>query len=649
MIRLARSKTLISTIALATALSVSTAVVVPDTSQALDFKKLGRNIKKDFKKAKGGFGKAAKDLNKSGAGKLIVQGIGIGLVANGIARDSPAALIIGVALVAAPEIFRNDMAKTYGNDMQWSGCTRCYKQRIVVAPGRNISDQKKSAVSEKVKEDVMDIQRALAKLGLYNRGIDGDFGNGSRKAVREFQTSLGTPATGYLTAEERYLLFTRAVEKGYVREAALDKIDDAEKTSVPTIPVVVAGPVIREYRLAQSQLGHFADDFLKTGTQSIVADAQLQPDGLITMDLKAAAGQPGRRIIANVQDLRIKPHDLSDQWIRIVYFDPTATEPVILNTRDDFASIDVAGKWMQEAQSKLSILAKLTGAEPEPGKGIIASEEPPTTNTPPVNVAAASPGETKAGSDGRIILAGKGLPEVQPVTPKVVDEAPEQPETIIAEAKPLPGSAPEPAGPALPVTGAAKAGSDGRIILADKGLPEIQPGTPKPAAASPREPETRVAEAKPLAPVAPEPEIAPASTTVAKAGTDGSIVLANTEVPAEAANSLSGFEMASTDRTCRQSIYVSFTFPDGDTPISHYNIEPPEGTIMMDNGDSTAYFTGSCVQGKYDYSYVHVEEAKAKEDWKHFEKDGSFEIASNNEQCSVDLNSPDGSASLRCF
>ena len=590
MICTTRSKTLLTTLALTAAFSVSSAVVVPETSEALDFKKLGRNLKKDFRKAGKGIRKTAKGINKSGVGKLIIQGVGVGLIAGGIGNDSAAAMIIGVALVAAPEIFRADMARTYGNDMQWSGCTRCYKQRIVVAPGREVSKTKKNAISAKVKEDIKDIQRALAELGLYNKGIDGDFGKGSRTAVRQFQASLGTPSTGYLTAEERYLLFTRAVEKGYVRQAALNKIDEAEKTAVPTIPVVAAGPVIREYRLAQSQFGQFADAYLKAGTQSAVADAQLQPDGLVAMDLKAIDGQQSRHLVAEVGDLEVKPHSLSDQWIRIVYNDPDGVDPLILNTRDDFASIEEAAKWMQAAQAKMTILAKLTGAEPEPDKVIVVADEP--SEAPKVDVAAAAPapeapskpGETKAGSDGRIVLAEKPLPEAEP----------EVPAAVVAEA--------------------------------------------------PKKPDVKVAETKPQA-----PEGAPAEPGVATAEADGSIILANAETPEAPANSLTGFDVASADQTCRQSVYVSFKFPNGDNPISHYNIEPPEGTIQVDNGDQTAYFTGSCIQGNYKFSYVAIQEGKAEADWKHAKKEGAFEIASNSEQCDVDLNTPDGSASLQCF
>lgn len=57
---------------------------------------------------------------------------------------------------------------------------------------------------------------------------------------------------------------------------------------------------------------------------------------------------------------------------------------------------------------------------------------------------------------------------------------------------------------------------------------------------------------------------------------------------------------------CGDTVYVSFNFPKPDNPINHYDITPPDGTIMVDNGDSTAYFAGTCVQGKYGYKYVVV-------------------------------------------
>lgn len=563
-----RSGAIVSTFALAMAMSVSSAVVVPDTTQALDFKKMGKQIRKDF-------GKATKSLNKNGAGKRIIQGVGVGLLVGGIAGDSPAAAIIGVALIAAPVVFKEDMARKYGDEMAWSACTRCYKQRIVLAPGRSVSDEKRSAVATKVKEDIKDIQRALANLGLYKKKIDGDFGAGSRSAVKQFQRTLGVPETGYLTAEQRYLLFTRASEEGYVREAALDSVDERfgspvkvspQRVSAPaTTPAIVAIP---DYRLAQSQFDLFAKDFLMVGGLSAVTAAQLQPDGLVAIEVMPAGGGEARKIVASMADFDIKPHDLSDQWVRITYNDTApGAGPVTLNTRDDFASAGEASAWLHQAQGKVSMLSKLTGAE-----------QPST------------------------IIAGG---------------AKNAPEVASADLVPAPGSA-------------AKAGSDGRIVLN------------APEKTSAPEPSSPTVEATPQAPENTQPQQVAAAA-------DGTIRVSASETAGVADNSLSGFDDGGAGKTCRQSIYVSFQFPNGDDPISHLNVLPPEGTIMMDNGDSTAYFTGSCIQGDYYFSYVAIQEAKAANDWKDLKREGSFEIASNSEQCSVNLNTPDGSASMQCY
>ncbi|MEQ8738036.1 MAG: peptidoglycan-binding domain-containing protein [Hoeflea sp.] len=568
----ARSGTIVSTVAMAMALSVSTTVVVPDTAQAFDFKKVGKTIRKDFNKAR-------KNLNKDGVGKRIVQGVGVGLLVGGIAGDSPAAAIVGVALIAAPEVFREDMARRHGTDMAWSGCTRCYKQRIIVAPGREVSKKKRSALSSQVKEDIKDIQHALATLGLYKMRVDGDFGPGSRAAVKQFQSGLGEPETGYLTAEQRYLLFVRASEEGYAREAALNRVDEDFGPPVIVRPETVAAPAvpaIPEYRLAQSQFDRFAEDFLMSGSLTAVRAARLQPDGSAEIEIMPANGGESRTVNASITDIEINPHDLSDQWVRIAYSDP-ALGPVPLNTRDDFATVEEASAWMSDGRSKMSVLAKLTGAE-EARTEIAESEGQPEDKSTPGNGVEVAEGGMEAASP----------PADEP--------------TISVRA------------------GEATAGADGRIVLADSVMPV-----------------TTVADQSPEE----EPREA--------GGSGGAVTLIDdVQATSVSSNSLSGFEDVA-GKTCRQSIYISFQFPNGDYPISHFNILPPEGTIMMDNGDSTAYFTGSCIQGDYDFSYVAIEEGKSESDWKDFKREGSFEIASNSEQCSINLNTPDGSASLQCY
>lgn len=57
------------------------------------------------------------------------------------------------------------------------------------------------------------VQRALQLVGLYNSGIDGLFGNGTRTAIRAFQERLSEPATGYLSRDQRALLSVNAAEE----------------------------------------------------------------------------------------------------------------------------------------------------------------------------------------------------------------------------------------------------------------------------------------------------------------------------------------------------------------------------------------------------------------------------------------------------
>ena len=43
---------------------------------------------------------------------------------------------------------------------------------------------------------VAEVQRALQQHGLYAKTIDGDFGDGTKNAVRAFQLSLHLPVNG---------------------------------------------------------------------------------------------------------------------------------------------------------------------------------------------------------------------------------------------------------------------------------------------------------------------------------------------------------------------------------------------------------------------------------------------------------------------
>lgn len=102
-------------------------------------------------------------------------------------------------------------------------------------------------------------------------------------------------------------------------------------------------------------------------------------------------------------------------------------------------------------------------------------------------------------------------------------------------------------------------------------------------------------------------------------------------------------------KQCGESVYLSFNFPEGEKRVDHYNITPPDGAFMADNGDATAYMAGTCVQGEYLYKYVVVDHDKKNKTWKSVVHEGSFEIAGLAGQCEIDLNDPTKSATLSCF
>lgn len=553
------NKLLLSTLGLSVALSFSTAVVAPEPVHAFDLKKATNNFKKNTRKLRNNVKKTRKKIKRAvnkPSTKRILQGAGVALVAGGLLKDSPAAAIIGVALVAAPEIFKKDIAKSYGKDLNWSGCTRCTnkKPRAVTVPGRKVSKKKQKESIARVKEDIKDVQLALKELGLYKKRIDGDFGPGTRAGVKEFQRSLNAEPTGTLSAEQRYRLFIQAEQKGYQRQAVLNVIDDKNKKSVSAVPLVIPAVVtsqentISEYLLAKSQFENFNEQYLKSGDQTMVTSARLLPDGKIELEVKDASGQKSKTVTGIVNDIAINPHKLSDQWIRIVYQDGSMSEPLTLNTRDDFPSTEAATNWMVQANSKINILSKLTEVEPRNVKVRVAGSD---AQEPVVN---------KANTDTSVpvnVATGQNVSTTEATRP-----------------------------------------SSSEINNA----PKVQ------------------------------------------VSLNNNNAETNTKT-----NTLTGFGTQVSNEICQQNIYLSFDFPEGEDDISHYNVVPPEGTIMIDNGDGTAYFTGSCIQGNYDYSYVFVQKAQQQSDWKHSQIDGSFQIASNSEQCSIDLNQPEKSASLQCF
>lgn len=599
------------TLCFATALGVcGVQITYPGPAEAFEFKKAARQFKRDFGKAGKSINKtlkkAGKGLNNNGGAGQIALGLGAGLLV-GAATDSAAAgILTGLVIIAAPTIFQENFATSYGAEMNWASTVNSNRRRIIVTPGRTVTDNQKKFVSSKVNEDVKDIQSALRALKLYKGKIDGDFGPGTRAGVKEFQRSLGEAEIGALTAEQRHRLFLQAEDEGFSRAGVLDEIDQATavKLSVP------AAKAIPEYRLANLRFEKLTSNFLKSGIISSVGETEMSPDGSIRIHTLTSDGAKGETLGGNVGALVAKTHSLSKDWAQIAFTGPDGGS-IILNTRDDFSSPGESVKWIADFNEEIALLTKLTGTSPDEFEDEFEDEEEDlVVDAQPIGqkpqVAAAPEGQGTAtgqtggspngsavssDADGTIIIA-----EAQPIE--------EKPEVAAA--------APEGQGTATGETGGSSNGSaassdaDGTIIIAD----------------------------------------AQASTTNA-APQQISAAPAGPEQSSDAGADLTGFD--SVAETCRQAVYVSFKFPGEDDPITHYNITPPDGTIQMDNGDKTAYFTGNCVRGEYQFSYVHVRKGATANDFKDIKRQGTFELASNSEQCSIDLNTPSGSAQVMCF
>ena len=549
-------KAVAMSLCLATCLTPSATLVAVSVSQeaeANSLRKLGNKFKRDMGKTGKALGIKQNKNRKGSLGGSILTGVVVGGVV-GLATDSVAAgILTGVVVAGASEAFKNDLYKSHGNDMAWSGSTTSNRRNIVASPGRTVSDAERRATNARIKEDVKDVQRALAALGLYRKGIDGDFGPGSRAAVKEFQRSLGEPETGYLTAEQRHRLFIQAEQAGYTRTAVLNQIDESQAVRIPVAAAGAAAvaatttPAIAEYRLAKSQFDSFGQEHLMAGELSAVSGASMEPDGSIVLATQDASGNASDELTGRITQLEAKPHDLSDQWVRVTFQPEGDATPVVLNTRDDFTSPQEASEWLSKFNSRAKLIARLTGDD-----GV----QPQQSGT---------------------VIADAGQPAAQ---------------DNLSKDNLSTGSIEQ----AQPSDGSASADEDGRIVVAD---------------------------AKPVAP-APQP--------VAAGGQQG--------------NTLSGFDEEVA--VCQQGMYLSFKFPDGDEPVSHYNIVTPNGTRLAHNGNSTSYVDGSCAVGEYQYSYVTIDKSNGQ-DWKHFKREGTFSIAGNAEACDIALNDPNGSAQVSCF
>lgn len=402
-------------------------------------------VKKSVKGVKKGVGKALHGKN-GGLGKALTI-VGAGAIGAGLITGKAGPVIIGLGLVAAPIVFRDEMERKYGREQSWAGCLTCGKKRVLVQPGRSISNAEQRATLARIKEDVKDTQRALKTLGYYKKGIDGDFGRGSRLAAQQFQQSINVTPTGTLTASERAQLFKLAGDQGFEPKsdivlASLRPVTQLPAKAMAPVQTTVAAAAIvsslKNYKLAESQVSKFGEDVLMFGGLSEVQSVELRPDGLLEISLKPSAGVGP--VVGGVETITVAPHELSDEWALVTMDASDLDEEVILNTVDSFASGDEALGWIAGAQKKIALLEKLTERNtPEAPKTLMveapAADEPASSDEETVVAQAPSAGAAEKATIEAVAVEPKSDGSaVTPVTDVAqtddVDEAVTPDETV---------------------------------------------------------------------------------------------------------------------------------------------------------------------------------------------------------------------------
>ena len=126
--------------------------------------------------------------------------------------------------------------------------------------GRPVSDEETAARDELAlnltREDRVAVQQALVQAGHDTRGVDGTFGSGTRRAIRDWQTAQGDAVTGYLTAAQ-----VRTLRGG---------------TSAPAVPVVTPGRGATAEDEARLDLGSID----RTEVQSRLSALGYDPNGI---------------------------------------------------------------------------------------------------------------------------------------------------------------------------------------------------------------------------------------------------------------------------------------------------------------------------------------------------------------------------------
>ncbi|MDO5371196.1 peptidoglycan-binding domain-containing protein [Paracoccus sp. (in: a-proteobacteria)] len=123
--------------------------------------------------------------------------------------------------------------------------------------------QRAEAALNLTREDRTVVQRALVAAGHDTRGVDGTFGSGSRRAIRDWQAARGVPATGYLTAEQVRLL------KGEASAAS------------PPVPATPAAPVVAgPGASAEDEAGLGLTELARVEVQARLSALGYEPNGV---------------------------------------------------------------------------------------------------------------------------------------------------------------------------------------------------------------------------------------------------------------------------------------------------------------------------------------------------------------------------------
>ena len=150
------------------------------------------------------------------------------------------AAVLGTAL-AAPSLAQEKVCieETAGVCLKYQTVEpKAAPTQNAVAPSRPASPEASAeAAMRMTAEERRSVQRSLQDIGLYDGGIDGAFGEGTRRAIARWQIDNGREATGYLTLDQMRDITTprEAVvsEPVVAKEAAAEEPEPATIDPIP--------------------------------------------------------------------------------------------------------------------------------------------------------------------------------------------------------------------------------------------------------------------------------------------------------------------------------------------------------------------------------------------------------------------------------